>query len=825
MDEVGSQQRLVNAAVSAAFGAWRSQLHVHVEESHVLRRELEKKSEELRQLQHDISNLSSVQQENERLREELGALQSQYASETSRQDYGRLEQERDALVQDNKLKQKTIDSLRRMIKYEKMKSKEWWQHSKSPSSPSDLGRGNSPYYGDERGRTASTSSIAGGVPVPSNQAPLQRPVPPLKDADADANSPKSLAQASNDVHTSTVSVIESASKDILPHPKATERTKVLGGSISFPDIDANDIHGRSFSKLPHMAVHPHSSPAVQGLDESLSPHKPPDQSLTVNLPSDSTTPPSQPCVGQESNEEQLPHDTASDSVEIVSARPVGRRGQKPKIPADNAKLASGPFGSAEERITFKSEPSESYRTALGDAPGLMYQLDESLGGKSFSSPERCRDSQLVPSHVARPRLQIAEDETSTQDDNPIKFQADEAVPVAKYEKSGLSTGKIRPTTLKEIKNNEQVLPRTSSPSKPPSKKRRSNDGRGAAAISSIAEDGNDHNWSNETTALKLPRSASPDRSKTSAYRRLDNLLKEPSPAKHILARPSPRTTKLMDEYLLNAAASAKTKKKDQLDAMRLSKDKNWEWYESGEALLDSVGSQRPQPTRKVVQQSPDSDDAALQPQHEPGPTLLPPKRKLSDGPGDEEPFRSRPLHRLDLHHFKINPQANAGVDYAYTDVIRNQDQRKCLPGCTRPECCGGKFRALAGTLPKLTANSKQVLGIGPSDNASSQEVDDDILHNFLGPGSEEKIRTLTSVARENLLLEAKTKIAADKYGKMHRHAYERPKSPPGFWRTEMPGTQEEVVDRLDAKKREREEVSRRYREAVKGGGRWMFADE
>jgi hypothetical protein len=41
----------------------------------------------------------------------------------------------------------------------------------------------------------------------------------------------------------------------------------------------------------------------------------------------------------------------------------------------------------------------------------------------------------------------------------------------------------------------------------------------------------------------------------------------------------------------------------------------------------------------------------------------------------------------------------------------------------------------------------------------------------------------------------------------------------------MPDTQEEIANRLDAKKREREEVERRYREALKEEGRWMFADE
>ena len=276
----------------------------------------------------------------------------------------------------------------------------------------------------------------------------------------------------------------------------------------------------------------------------------------------------------------------------------------------------------------------------------------------------------------------------------------------------------------------------------------------------------------------------------------------------------------MDGHLPNAAASAESGKKGQLDAMRLSKDKSWDWYKSAEFLLDSVGSQRPpHPEKKLVHKSPQRGvtNSACQ--------FTAPKRRLPDGPEGREPFRSRPLHRLNLSHFKVNPHANGGIGYAYKDVIRNQEQRKHLSGCTRSECCGSEFRAIAGTIPELSATGKQPFESDPSDGANSKQSEDDLLRNFLGSGSEEKIRTLTSVARENLLLEAKTKLAADKYGKMHRHVHERPKSPPGFWRTEMPGTQEEALDRLDAKQREREEVESRYREACKEGGRWMFADE
>ena len=82
---------------------------------------------------------------------------------------------------------------------------------------------------------------------------------------------------------------------------------------------------------------------------------------------------------------------------------------------------------------------------------------------------------------------------------------------------------------------------------------------------------------------------------------------------------------------------------------------------------------------------------------------------------------------------------------------------------------------------------------------------------------------MTEGDKKELLLEAKTKQIAEQYGR-HRHAHERPRSPPGFWRTDMPCTQEEEQDRVEARKRVRQMVEERRREAVRGG-MWMFADE
>ncbi|KAF2836917.1 DNA repair protein Sae2 [Patellaria atrata CBS 101060] len=143
----------------------------------------------------------------------------------------------------------------------------------------------------------------------------------------------------------------------------------------------------------------------------------------------------------------------------------------------------------------------------------------------------------------------------------------------------------------------------------------------------------------------------------------------------------------------------------------------------------------------------------------------------------DEPLRSRPLHQLNLDDFKINPNANHGLDFAFSEVVRGRDARRCLPGCTKPECCGRAFRAMveAGATPNLPRN-------------------------------------------------ARVKLLADQVGR-HRQAYQRRSTPPGFWRADFPSTQEERRDREEAERREREKVEKRWLEAMREGGRWLFRDE
>jgi hypothetical protein len=179
----------------------------------------------------------------------------------------------------------------------------------------------------------------------------------------------------------------------------------------------------------------------------------------------------------------------------------------------------------------------------------------------------------------------------------------------------------------------------------------------------------------------------------------------------------------------------------------------------------------------------------------------------------KQPLRTRPLTELTLQDFKVNPKYNQGYNYAFNDVVRNQAERRCLQGCTKPECCGGKFRALA----EATRNPNQPLTL------SQEEADDKTLKEFLGD-SRYKLRNMTKNEREEALIQARAREMSNKYGK-HRHAYERRTSPPGYWRSDFPNTQEEVQDRAKAQQLERDQIAQRYKAAMRPGGAYIFRDE
>ncbi|EGY13520.1 hypothetical protein VD0002_g2599 [Verticillium dahliae] len=162
---------------------------------------------------------------------------------------------------------------------------------------------------------------------------------------------------------------------------------------------------------------------------------------------------------------------------------------------------------------------------------------------------------------------------------------------------------------------------------------------------------------------------------------------------------------------------------------------------------------------------------------------------------------------LRLEDFKVNPRFNNGQDYAFSEVIRGKDDRACLPGCTDMSCCGKQFRGLA---------------LAQRGNSNVAE-DTKLFEKFLGDGIS-RIWGMSKEEKEELWVEAKTWELAEQMGK-HRHRYARRASPPGFWNTEFPSTQEVEAEKAEAEKRQRQMAVDRYREAMRPGGRWVFRDE
>jgi DNA repair protein endonuclease SAE2/CtIP C-terminus len=188
-------------------------------------------------------------------------------------------------------------------------------------------------------------------------------------------------------------------------------------------------------------------------------------------------------------------------------------------------------------------------------------------------------------------------------------------------------------------------------------------------------------------------------------------------------------------------------------------------------------------------------------------------------PPAEPALRTRPIESITLADFKLNPQFNHGVDYAFTDTFYGK-RRQCLPGCVDPRCCGEAMRTLASTLrPKLSRPSCLT-------NSEDADLSDDerLVKWFLdAKWNRQHFTRLTATQRDTLILDAQTKLVAEQYGK-HRTVSNRRMTPPGFWDEEIPSTQEQQELWQQAQEVERRLILQRHAEAM-NRGKWLFRDE
>ena len=360
-------------------------------------------------------------------------------------------------------------------------------------------------------------------------------------------------------------------------------------------------------------------------------------------------------------------------------------------------------------------------------------------------------------------------------------------------------GPIKP--LQPLTPNPRVLPRTSDP-KQISKKSIKRRDRGPPSVSLFAEDGEEYNaevrHKPEALALKAKMESSISIQKPAdPYLRLQGLLTEKSPEKPILAKKPTNMSAQRPRQRLEGFLKG-------IDEGSIFQTPEFKIVKPGEKAAPSPILELK--SRKAA--NPISSNSSEKPLSATKGGLRAPK---------ETPLRNRPLHQLSVDDFKINPACNQGYNYAFSDVIRNRDQRKCLPNCTNPGCCGGKFRKMVeiGGFPASSGRR-----LWETSSKDEEDPDTSMLEEFLGGDA----RHLTTAERNELLVQARSKKFADQHGK-HRHLNERAASPPGFWRTDMPTTQEEQADREEAIRLERARVEERFREATQIGGRWLFRDE
>ncbi|KAG9255804.1 DNA repair protein endonuclease SAE2/CtIP C-terminus-domain-containing protein [Emericellopsis atlantica] len=175
-------------------------------------------------------------------------------------------------------------------------------------------------------------------------------------------------------------------------------------------------------------------------------------------------------------------------------------------------------------------------------------------------------------------------------------------------------------------------------------------------------------------------------------------------------------------------------------------------------------------------------------------------------------LRTKKVAELQLDDFRINPKSNEGLDYAFSDVVRNKDERACLQGCVADDCCGPQFRGLAqAERPKEPLTGLQ------------RQEEQKLLEEYLGDDAW-KIGQMGPEERLKTWIEAKARQLSNRIG-THKARFARVRSPPGFWETDFPTTQERDHEKVEAQRRERQKVEERRREAMRPGGVWVFRDE
>lgn len=286
----------------------------------------------------------------------------------------------------------------------------------------------------------------------------------------------------------------------------------------------------------------------------------------------------------------------------------------------------------------------------------------------------------------------------------------------------------------------------------------------------------------EVTPKKIPQNSGTDTPENDASRRLDALFHKTSPEARLLVR-AHAPVSVASEPIGSLSFAPAQNYKTTADSSVLSKEQHVGTPVEPVSVKLKPEMCAPEPTRKAKRLQYVKDSVLpLQP--------------------NDQPLRLRPLSSLRLEDFKINPMY-AGADFAFKDSFRGKEQRRCLPGCTRPECCGTFIKAVE-------------MGV-----RATNKSDAEVLESYLGERWQQIMGTFPRSKRDEIIIQAHATALAKDHGK-HRQAFERRSTPPGYWRTDMPSTQEAAEDRARAEEMVRQKVEERWREAIRGDQRWRM---
>jgi hypothetical protein len=482
---------------------------------------------------------------------------------------------------------------------------------------------------------------------------------------------------------------------------------------------------------------------------------------------------------------------SDDDIEVVSARPVKGKGnaatlamppparikQEPNSPENPIELASDDYSSP------PLQRKRPLRTETSDLDELIPRL---------LTPRKRRRGRAVSEEAAVPvrtlRTTSSLSEGDVREDGHLILQRADRIQAGHQEANGPVKAResaLQPTdrastsnALRPLGTNVPCSPHRSNMRQTMKRKRGDIDGM-PNKVAVLTEDGDMQN-----SQITTPQAGSEPKQKPDTSRRLDALLERPMPDK------CPLTKQRTPEIVIRRPQKVPAPAALESNSTAFSKRPIQQTDASARTGV------RPEPT------TPPPPQHLLARPHRPGRLEMSPPQPAPE----DEPIRSRPLAGLQLEDFRVNP-SYLGADFAFADTFRGREQRRCLPGCTTPDCCGNAFR--------------KAIEFGA---IQSNKTDAQVLEEYLGPSWDHVLGAFTAEKRRDLLMQARAHSFANQHGK-HRQAFERHKTPPGFWRTDMPTTQEEEEDRSRARELEKQKIEERWREALRPGGRWRFRDE